>query len=517
MSDEPHAREVAALPAATVDPPPSPAATSARCITDVIDDIGTGPHHFWLLALVGMVLAAEGVEIFLMAYLRGRIAADFGVAEDAVSRVATAMFVGMLLGALLWGVASDIYGRKPALTAVLVLQVVGGVGSCLAPTVEVLGLARFVVGVGIGGLPLGMAMLLEALPRIGREKWVAAAYSCFSAGVVALCCVAFALRGESWRLLAAAAVAPYGVCLLLLRATPDSGKHLLLRGHADAAHHALATMARRNGRSEVVPEGMRLVADGDAAAAQHASGVHYAKHIAATLTGRDMRRVVAVLGGIWMGTALSYYVVAMATTVAFTPPARHGASGAAQSDAGGADTTAYGALLLLSLLELPAYVIVYFVLARLGRKRPLAVAPLVAAAGVAVFALVLPERADFSSPAFLCALGGVVVARGALSVQFDVVSVYTPEVFPTEVRSAGTGVCSAGARLAAIASPAVAFGLGGLVGWAPAPYVLVVAALVATSAVALLLPFDTKGRGLRDTGLGTEDGEQAPPAAAVAA
>lgn len=48
------------------------------------------------------------------------------------------------------------------------------------------------------------------------------------------------------------------------------------------------------------------------------------------------------------------------------------------------------------------------------------------------------------------------VARGVIAGLFQAAYVYTPEVYPTSLRSVGVGGCSALARLGAMATPYVA-------------------------------------------------------------
>ena len=86
--------------------------------------------------------------------------------------------------------------------------------------------------------------------------------------------------------------------------------------------------------------------------------------------------------------------------------------------------------------------------------------------------------------------------RALSSGVFQAAYVYTPEVYPTVLRSVGVGTCSAMARLGAMLTPNIAqvlmkSSLSSAVG------VYVVVALL--SAVAcLLLPVETKGKELSD-------------------
>ncbi len=103
---------------------------------------------------------------------------------------------------------------------------------------------------------------------------------------------------------------------------------------------------------------------------------------------------------------------------------------------------------------------------------------------------------------FNCSAGrGLVTAslfavRGVGSGVFQAAYVYTPEVYPTSLRSVGVGACSMAARAGATLTPYVAQvlmkeSLALAVG-------VYVAAAVAAAAVALLLPVETRGRDLAE-------------------
>jgi nitrate/nitrite transporter NarK len=88
------------------------------------------------------------------------------------------------------------------------------------------------------------------------------------------------------------------------------------------------------------------------------------------------------------------------------------------------------------------------------------------------------------------------LVRGAASGVFQALYVYTPEVYPTVLRSVGLGACSGMARTGAVLTPYVAQVLmKANVGAAVGVYVL---ASFAAAVVCFFLPVETKGRELPD-------------------
>ena len=89
------------------------------------------------------------------------------------------------------------------------------------------------------------------------------------------------------------------------------------------------------------------------------------------------------------------------------------------------------------------------------------------------------------------------VIRAFATGAFMVVYVYTPEVYPTNVRALGIGVGTSSARIGAILTPYAAQVLIILNDYATISLYAGVSLVLAI--VAMLLPIETKGRILHDT------------------
>jgi MFS family permease len=82
-----------------------------------------------------------------------------------------AVYVGMLIGALFWGLSADIIGRRFAFNVSLFICSISGIAAGAAPSWQ--SLAFFIAMVGFGGggnLILDTAVFLEYLPS--EKQWV---------------------------------------------------------------------------------------------------------------------------------------------------------------------------------------------------------------------------------------------------------------------------------------------------------------------------------------------------------
>ncbi|ENN74628.1 hypothetical protein YQE_08748, partial [Dendroctonus ponderosae] len=130
--------------------------------------------------------------------------------------------------------------------------------------------------------------------------------------------------------------------------------------------------------------------------------------------------------------------------------------------------------------------ITIFIIERYGRKKTMAV-QFVTYAICCCFLVICPgKRTVLTLMLFL--------ARGIIAGVFQAAYVYTPEVYPTSLRSVGVGSCSAMARLGAMVTPYVAqVLLKTSITFATSTYA--VAALLASIAC-MLLPIETAGKEL---------------------
>ena len=94
---------------------------------------------------------------------------EFGPSPTQVRYTTCAAFVGLCIGAVFWGIASDVVGRRLAFNATLFLAGVFGLAVGAGNTwIGTCGLfASLAVGIG-GNLPVDGALFLEFLPFASR-------------------------------------------------------------------------------------------------------------------------------------------------------------------------------------------------------------------------------------------------------------------------------------------------------------------------------------------------------------
>ena len=100
------------------------------------------------------------------------IAAGLSATTAQTQLTLSAFLVGFACGQFVYGPVSDRFGRRPALLSGLVLFLLATIGCALAPSIEMLTLARFAQALGASGpIVLARAIVRDLYegPRAGRE------------------------------------------------------------------------------------------------------------------------------------------------------------------------------------------------------------------------------------------------------------------------------------------------------------------------------------------------------------
>ena len=88
-----------------------------------LERAGTGPFQRRLLGIFGLVWAADAMQVLAVGFTAVSIAASFGLGVTQALQTGTAFFLGMLLGASLFGRLADRYGRRRVLVWTVAAEV----------------------------------------------------------------------------------------------------------------------------------------------------------------------------------------------------------------------------------------------------------------------------------------------------------------------------------------------------------------------------------------------------------
>ena len=453
---------------------PRTAATTARAASRIrvsaLDDTPLTLAHAGLLLTMTVAVTIDIMKPTALAFVLPGMTMEYGLKGPLnpggtipVAYVALSGVVGTVLGSFLWGWLGDRIGRR----ASILYAGIGFIGTSICGAMPSFGwnlVMCFLMGLAVGGmLPICYALLAETIPARHRS-WlmiligadIAGAYILTSWLAVAL------VPTYSWRILWLIGL-PTGLLFVLLnRWIPESPRFLLANGRDEEAR---AVMQRF---------GAEIVDEREFALDVESRVISRWKQLAS----REFLGLTAVIGCLALGSGLVLFGFNLWI------PSNLRKLGYTDADA---------ILRNAALIGFPlTFVVAWMYGFWSSKKTIIAISSLTAAA---LFGFVIAGDAIVQNRGLLYAL--LIVPIWGISSVVAVLSVYSAEVYPTRVRSRGTGFAAGASKTGGVAIIAlVVFGI-------TAPSIATVAligAIPMTLAVILVAFFgvETRQRRLED-------------------
>ena len=397
-----------------------------------------------------------------------------------VTAVQSLFMLSVLVGFLLWGVLSDMFGRRAVAWWCSLLTPLASLAVAAAPSLPAFLALRAVLGLLLPGT-FGCLLVLsmESVGVESRGVYGIIFQLPFDAGLVLT--AAAALTTHSWRVLQLLLSMPALLLPLLLWTLPESPRWLLGRGRLTEAASALEEIAAGNGRPP--PDRHHLLRQLDACRQNESSA----------LLGTDVEKrqqnccVAACSDFIQLFATPRMRAISLSCfwCLVVDGLVAYGIS----EDAPHLGGNAYTALFLSGGVGLLSAIAAVVFSGWLGRRPTVMTANLVTALPC-VLLLAVPSSDHWARLALAMA------ARLSVSVAQKVQNLYSTELFPTTLRSAGFGAGATCTRLGALLAPVVITAAGGVY-WG-APSAVFAGCSVLAAAAAWHLP-ETRGRRLLDT------------------
>ncbi|XP_034947522.1 synaptic vesicle glycoprotein 2B-like [Chelonus insularis] len=139
---------------------------------DAVKQAGVGYFQILTAFYVGLSLAADTVEFFVVPYILPSAEVELCIKDNEKGWLAKITLVGLAVGGIAWGVLGDHIGRRRALLSAMSVHVLFSGVATFMPTYGTFMTARFISAIGVGGsVPLAFVYLTECCPRESRAKW----------------------------------------------------------------------------------------------------------------------------------------------------------------------------------------------------------------------------------------------------------------------------------------------------------------------------------------------------------
>jgi AAHS family 4-hydroxybenzoate transporter-like MFS transporter len=438
----------------------------------VLDEGRWTGYQKLLIFGTALTIILDGIDNQLLPNAVPFIAPEWGLQNSAFrNALATGPF-GMMIGGLLGGMMGDRVGRRTALLFSVLSFAVLTLAIAFVDSVFMLGLLRFIAGIGLGGaMPNAAALASEYVPRRQRPFAVTLTIVCIPLGGFVASTMAATLGGTyGWRaLFIVGGLVPIALALVLFKALPESPRYLASRRER---WPELTRVMRRMGHD--VPDEVSYVdeAPGGAPAEKKAT-------IGSLFAPVYLRDTIGLFGAFFFCLMVNYVVIQLVPSMlrdsgGFTPPAA--ASGLQWVNIGGVG----GAILSALIIQ------------RIGSRLTMLTLSAAAIVGSLIMAGMKLDPSDtFALMAMFLITGGLLNA-----VQTTMYAL-AAHVYPTEIRGTGVGTAVAFGRIGnvlAIYVGGFALDRGGTPGYFVSWAVLMVLVFVSLALVRRHIP-KTPGAG----------------------
>ncbi|HKV79432.1 MAG TPA: MFS transporter [Candidatus Sulfotelmatobacter sp.] len=412
-----------------------------------------GQRRTLLAAAMGWAL--DAFDAMLYSLVLAMLMRDLGMGKTTAGSLGTLTLLASGIGGVFFGFLADRIGRKHALMASILTYSLCSFASGLAESITMLAVARFVLGLGMGGeWNTGATLVAETWPTELRAKAISIVQSSWALGFAAAALVAGPVsRFYGWRAVFFVGILPALITLWIQGSVPESG----MWQEQEGSHGQLEE------KSPLLPKSGRSRAPGSFAIIFRPP---YVKHTIALLLFNFFAMFAWWGLFTWLPPYLSLPV-----------------------EQGGRGFGVMGMTMLMVVLNLcgmfPGYASFGWVADHIGRRNAFLVYSLIAAC-------LIPLYAAARSQGVLLVVGTLVAFFGTGI--FSGSGIVGSEIFPTAVRARALGFTYNGARTMSSLAPLVIGRVGQAKGLSWAFYLCAVGYLLA-ALITTQLP-ETRGKRL---------------------
>jgi putative MFS transporter len=403
--------------------PPSAEATAGRISrirVRALDDAPMRPAHIGLLIVMAIAVTIDVMKPTTLAFVVPGMAQEYGLRSPLnpggtvpVALLPLSGITGTVLGSFLWGWLGDRIGRRASIMLAGIIFISTSICGSMPGYIWNFVMC-FIMGLGVGGmLPIAYALMAETIPARHRGWVMVLIGGDIAAAYIITSWLASSLVPDfSWRILWLLG-APTGLLLILMnRWIPESPRYLLANGR-DA--EARAVMERY---------GARVVEEPSELEAEVAVKSRWAELLRMPLLSQTT--VVALLG-IGSGLVLFGFNLWIPTNL---------------RKLGFTEVTADRILRDSALIGFPFTFVVAWLYGFWSSKKTIILLTTVTAAALFGFAIAGDEVV--SNRTLLYVL--LVIPIWGINTVTAVLAVYSSEIYPTRIRSRGTGLAAGASK-----------------------------------------------------------------------
>lgn len=396
-------------------------------LDELIDThLPVGFFHHRLLLVVGLAWAADSMEFSLLSFLSICVGLEWNLSSSETALISSAVFIGELIGSLVWGQIADKYGRKSSFIMGCSIISIFGLLSGLSINFVMLCVCRCMCGFGVGGLFIVSDLLAELMPLSHRGKYLIYVEYFWTIGSLFVAGLAwFLLNSSGWRSLTLATVVPVaGSLFMAYFYLPESPRWLVSQKRIAEAESIIFDIASCNGTT-LAPFHISYELENYNSPASQS----YWK----ALITKPMRKITLALLIIWGSFGFAYNGIILFVARIYS-----------NSPSAGTCSFNYSAIMINAGSELIGTFLATMLIDSWGRAKSQTFFYFIAAFSILIIVF------NSSKNVLLTA---AFIARSAVMAASNATWVITPELYPTKIRATGHSFCNSMARITAFFVP----------------------------------------------------------------
>jgi putative MFS transporter len=388
-----------------------------------LDRLPISPFHYRIFWLVGAGMFFDGYDLYVAGGVLASVAQSQFSTPAQIPQFISLTFVGMTAGALITGFIGDKFGRRFTYQINLLIFGLASLAAAFAQDMNQLIACRFVQGLGLGAeIVVGYSTLTEFVPPKTRGRWLSMMAFIVVAGFPATSLLGYlVIPNFGWRPMFVIAGLGSLIVWYLRKNLPESPRWLESEGRDQEAETLMQAIEQEASGGKPLPP---VVVPAPVA------------HVVATdlIKPPLLQRMIV---GSWVLITINTLIFGF---VIFLPQffLRQGLT----------ITNSLAYTLVLSAGSLVGCALGAYFSDGIGRR-----ASIIGASVITIISGYIYARFDATAdPAIVLSIGFILVV--AIYVQTAILyGVYTPELFPTEIRLRANGICNFFGRGATVVSP----------------------------------------------------------------
>uniref|UniRef100_A0A8C3AI88 Synaptic vesicle glycoprotein 2A n=1 Tax=Cyclopterus lumpus TaxID=8103 RepID=A0A8C3AI88_CYCLU len=286
----------------------------------ILQECGHGKFQWTLYFVLGLALMADGVEIFVVGFVLPSAEKDMCLSEPNKGMLGLIVYLGMMVGAFVWGCLADRIGRRQTLLISLSINSVFAFFSSFVQGYVSFLFCRLASGVGIGGsIPIVFSYYSEFLAQEKRGEHLSWLCMFWMIGGIYASAMAWAIiphygwsfqmgsayQFHSWRVFVLVCALPSVAAISALTMMPESPRFFLENGKHDEAWMILKQVHDTNMRAKGYPE--RVFSVRHTMRCFTCVSVCRRTCLHSAVFSPEYRRTTYMMMAVWFSMSFSYY------------------------------------------------------------------------------------------------------------------------------------------------------------------------------------------------------------------